>query len=43
MRYRIMLPIVAIIPVIFLANAGLFARLQNRPGLSPQTTEAVGE
>lgn len=41
MRYSIMLQIVAIITVILLANAALFAWLQNRPGPSPQTTEGV--
>ncbi|AFY83959.1 hypothetical protein [Oscillatoria acuminata] len=39
MRYSIMLQIVAIITVILLANAALFAWLQNRPGPSQQTTE----
>ncbi|WP_367287022.1 hypothetical protein [Laspinema palackyanum] len=41
MRYSIMLQIVAIITVILLANAALFAWLQNRPGPSRQTTGAV--
>lgn len=43
MRYSIMLQIVAIITVILLGAAGLFAWLQNRPGPSQQTTEAVGK
>ncbi len=39
--YSIMLQIVAIITVILLGNAALFARLQNRPGPSQQTIQGV--
>ncbi|MGL5193621.1 MAG: hypothetical protein ACRC8Y_08440 [Chroococcales cyanobacterium] len=41
MRYSIMLQIVAIITVILLANAALFAWLQNRPGPTQETTEGM--
>lgn len=43
MRYSIMLQVLAIITVIFFSAAGLFARLQNRPGPSQQTPEAMGK